>query len=100
MGALVTEVKSGSTGEQGGSERGRCGGRHQRSAIDDANGLTIQVIQMAPGSVAHLDVIRNGKTMKIDVTLGTRPTEDKEGRDFTSQNSWRRCRQRSGGSKR
>jgi serine protease Do len=53
--------------------------------VEDANSLTIQVIQMAPGSVAHLDVIRNGNPTKVDVTLGTRPSEDKEGHDFTSQ---------------
>ena len=38
--------------------------------------LVIRIIQMSPGAVAHLDVLRNGKTMKIDITLGTRPADD------------------------
>jgi serine protease Do len=34
---------------------------------------------MAPGSVAHLDVYRNGKTQEIDVTLGTYPESGQPG---------------------
>jgi len=86
-GAVVTEVKSGAPASKAGLKEGDVVVGINGQQVDDANGLTIQVIQMAPGSVAHLDVIRNGNPTKIDVTLGTRPTEDKEGRDFTSQNS-------------
>ena len=37
---------------------------------------------MTPGSVAHLDVLRAGQKMKVDVTLVSRPAEGKTGRNF------------------
>jgi serine protease Do len=85
-GALVSEVKAGAPASKAGLKVGDVVVGINGQQVEDANGLTIQVIQMAPGSVAHLDVVRNGNPTKVDVTLGTRPNEDKEGRDFNSPN--------------
>ena len=30
--------------------------------------------QLAPGQTAHLTVLRDGQTITLDVTLGTRPS--------------------------
>jgi serine protease Do len=84
-GAVVTEVKSGAPASKAGLKEGDVVVGINGQQVEDANSLTIQVIQMSPGSVAHLDVVRNGNPTKLDVTLGTRPAEDKEGHDFTSQ---------------
>src|SRR5689334_5651360 len=42
---------------------------------------------MAPGEVAHLDILRNGEKTKADVTLVARPSEDKAGREFSGGNN-------------
>jgi len=82
QGALVREVQPGKPGEQAGLKVGDDILAINGQQVHDANELTIAVIQMQPGSVAHLDVLRNGQKMKVDVTLGSRPAEDKMGRNF------------------
>jgi serine protease Do len=82
QGALVREVQPGKPGEQAGLKVGDDIVAINGQQVHDANELTIAVIQMQPGSVAHLDVLRNGQKMKMDVTLGSRPAEDKMGRSF------------------
>jgi serine protease Do len=82
QGALVREIEPGKPGEKAGLKVGDDIVAINGQPIHDANELTIAVIQMQPGSVAHLDVLRNGEKMKVDVTLTSRPAEDKMGRNF------------------
>jgi serine protease Do len=44
-------------------------------AIDQEHPLDALLVQFAPGEVVHLAVLRDGKTITIDVTLGTRPSK-------------------------
>ena len=43
------------------------------TALDAAHPLDLVLSQLAPGQTATLTVLRNGQTMSISVTLGTRP---------------------------
>ena len=42
-------------------------------AIDQEHPLDALLVQFAPGDVIHLQVLRDGNTIAVDVTLGTRP---------------------------
>jgi serine protease Do len=44
------------------------------TALDAARPLDLVVSQLAPGEKASLDVLRSGQTVKLEITLGTRPT--------------------------
>jgi Do/DeqQ family serine protease len=83
-GALVSQIEAGKPAAQAGLKVGDFITAINGQAITDANDAVIRIIQMSPGAVAHLDVLRNGKTMKIDITLGTRPADDTVGRNFSS----------------
>jgi serine protease Do len=74
-GALVREVEPGKPGEKAGLQVGDDIVGVNGVPVTDPNGLTIQVIQMMPGQVVHLDVLRNGEKIKKDVTLAARPSE-------------------------
>ncbi len=41
--------------------------------IDESNPLTVPLSRLHAGDKASLDVVRDGKNLKIEVTLGTRP---------------------------
>ncbi|HTV82026.1 MAG TPA: Do family serine endopeptidase [Acidobacteriaceae bacterium] len=76
-GALINDVSPDGPAAKAGLERG--------DIIEDLNGhpildgeeLSVEISEMAPGSVAHLTVFRNGQTIQKDVTLGTFPTMGK-----------------------
>ena len=42
--------------------------------LDAQHPLDLVMSQLAPGQTAHLTVLRDGQTMTVDVTLGTRPS--------------------------
>ncbi len=81
QGALVREVEPGKPGDKAGLKPGDDIVAIDGQPVVDPNGLTIAVIQLTPGSVAHLDVLRGSQKMKVDVTLVPRPTEDKQARN-------------------
>lgn len=84
-GALVREVEPGKPGEKAGLQVGDDIIALNGQPVADPNALTIQVIQMMPGQVAHLDILRNGEKIKKDVTLAPRPSEKQTARGFSSQ---------------
>jgi S1-C subfamily serine protease len=84
-GALVSQIEAGKPAAQAGLKVGDFINAINGQSIADANDAVIRIIQMPPGTVAHLDVLRDGKQMKIDITLGTRPANDTVGRNFSSQ---------------
>ncbi len=45
------------------------------TTLDAAHPLDLVMSQLAPGETASLDVFRNGQSMKISITLGTRPAD-------------------------
>jgi Do/DeqQ family serine protease len=84
-GALVSQIEAGKPASQAGLKVGDFITAINGQSIADANDAVIRIIQMPPGTVAHLDVLRDGKQMKINITLGTRPADDNLGRNFSSQ---------------
>lgn len=69
-GALVAEVTPGSPAAKAGIERGDIILELNGKAVSDPGDLSVRIAELAPGSVAHLQVSRNGKAQDINVTLG------------------------------
>jgi len=44
-------------------------------AIDNEHPLDSLLVQFAPGDTVTLEILRDGETVKVDVTLGTRPAD-------------------------
>jgi S1-C subfamily serine protease len=44
-------------------------------AVDRVNPLDLQVLRFAPGDALTLDVLRDGETIQLPLTLGTRPAD-------------------------
>jgi Do/DeqQ family serine protease len=72
--ALITQVVPGKPGDKAGLKQGDVIVGIDGQKIEDSNDLTLKVTEHAPGSTVMLDVIRNGQPMKVNVTLGQRPT--------------------------
>jgi S1-C subfamily serine protease len=66
-------IVAGSPAEAAGLKAGDIITAVNGQALTLANPLDQVVSQLAPGQTATLDVLRNGQTIKITVTLGTRP---------------------------
>ncbi len=73
-GAIVGDVTPGKPGDKAGLKSGDVIVKIDGEEVKDSNDLTMKVTSHAPGSTVALDVIRDGKPMKISVTLGQRPT--------------------------
>jgi serine protease Do len=72
-GALVGDVSPGSPGAKAGLQRGDVILQLNGAPVSSSNDLSLKISQMAPGSVAHLQVDRNGQKQDINVTLGEFP---------------------------
>jgi S1-C subfamily serine protease len=71
--AQQPSIVAGSPAEAAGLKAGDIITAVNGTALTLANPLDQVVAQLAPGQTAALDVLRNGQTIKITVTLGTRP---------------------------
>ncbi len=78
-GALIGDVTPGGPAAKAGLQRGDIVLKLNGSTVSGPDDLSLRVAEMAPGSVAHLDVYRNGKTQEINVTLGTYPESGQPG---------------------
>jgi serine protease Do len=76
-GALVADVSAGGPAEKAGIQRGDIIQKLNGHEIMDSEELSVEISEMAPGSVAHLTIARNGQTIQKDVTLGTLPSMGK-----------------------
>jgi serine protease Do len=72
-GAIVGDVTPGKPGDKAGLKSGDVIVKIDGQEVQDSNDLTMKVTGHAPGDTVTLDVIREGKPMKIKVTLGQRP---------------------------
>ncbi len=72
-GALVNDVSAGGPGAKAGLQPGDVVTAIDGNKVEDYNELTLAVISHSPGNTVTLDVVRNGKPMKVSVTLGQRP---------------------------
>lgn len=76
-GALVSDVTPNSPAEKGGLERGDIILKIDGKPVEDRDELSVMISELAPGTVAHLEVFRKGATIEKDVTLGTYPSGGK-----------------------
>ncbi len=72
-GALVGDVSPNGPAAKAGIERGDIVLQLNGTPVTSPDDLSLRVSEMAPGSVAHLQVYRNGHTQEIDVTLDAFP---------------------------
>ena len=68
-GAIVTQVEPNSPGGKAGLRTGDVIAKLNGQSVTDAGELQMQVGQKRPGDTIHLDVMRDGKTIGIPVTL-------------------------------
>ncbi len=72
-GALIGTVRAGGPAATGGLKAGDTVTAIDGAAIVDSNGLTASVAGHKPGDKIALKVTRDGSTLDLTVTLGTRP---------------------------
>src|SRR6266404_694994 len=90
-GALVTEVEPNSPGAKAGLKTGDVITGLNGQAVNDAGELQVQVGQKRPGTTIDLDVMREGKSMKVPVTLqamGGRNSEDESATSEHGKPRW------------
>lgn len=90
-GALVTQVEPNSPGAKAGLKTGDVITGLDGQAVSDAGELQVQVGQKQPGTKIELDVIREGKSMKVPVTLeamGGRDNEERSGNAEHGKPRW------------
>jgi serine protease Do len=74
-GALISDVKPDSPAAKAGLERGDIVLEMNGQAVNGPDDLSVRVSQTAPGTVVHLKVFRDGKTLDVAVTPGEFPEE-------------------------
>jgi Do/DeqQ family serine protease len=73
-GAYIASVSPNGPGAKAGLQSGDVVTGVDGKSVRDSDDLTMNVISHSPGTTVTLDVVRNGQPMKLNVTLGTRPT--------------------------
>ena len=73
-GALVSSVEPGSPGDKAGLKRGDVVTELNGQPVKGNNDLRLKVGALAPGTVIHLKIDRDGKSQDVTVTLGEAPT--------------------------
>ena len=74
-GALVSEVVPGGPAAKAGLQDGDVIKELDGKAVTDARHLKLTVATIAPGASVPAEVLRDGKTIKIDLKVGERPGE-------------------------
>jgi serine protease Do len=69
VGAVVTQVEPSSPGAKAGLKVGDVITKIDGRDVSDAGQLQVEVGQQQPGTTLHLDVMRDGKSMSIPVTV-------------------------------
>lgn len=72
-GALISDVTPDSPASKAGLERGDIIQQLNGQPVQDSGELSVEISEMSPGTVAHLQIYRKGTTLQKDVTLGTLP---------------------------
>ena len=73
-GALIDQVTPGGPAEKAGLKMGDVITAVNGKEVTNMDDATMDVIALAPGSRASIDIVRDGKPIKVDVTLGQRPS--------------------------
>ncbi|MFV0439460.1 MAG: DegQ family serine endoprotease [Desulfopila sp.] len=74
-GILVSDVQAGSPADKGGIVQGDVIVSLNGDSLKDVTDLRNQVAMLSPGSTAQLGVIRNGKSLTVNIKIGERPNE-------------------------
>src|SRR5208337_4482483 len=74
-GALAEDVTPGGPADKAGLKTGDVIRKLNGQVIGEAGQLTLQVTNLSPGSVATLDILRDGQPLTIKVTLSERPSD-------------------------
>jgi len=72
-GALISDVTPGGPADKAGLQRGDIILQLNGASISGPDDLSVHISELSPGSVAHLQVFRDGHTQQLNVTLGTFP---------------------------
>jgi putative serine protease PepD len=72
-GAQTVTVNPGTPGDKAGLREGDVVTRVDGKAVADAGDVSSHISGKKPGDKVEIEVTRNGRTEKIEVTLGTRP---------------------------
>lgn len=75
-GELVTRVQAGEAAAKAGLKEGDIVLKVNGSDVTPDNTLSYIVANIKPGTKIPLDILREGKPMKLTATVGTRPTEE------------------------
>jgi Do/DeqQ family serine protease len=86
-GALVSDVTPGSPAAKAGLERGDIIVKLNGDDVSGSNELSLHISEMSPGSVAHLQVVRNGQTQQRDVTVSEFPQHGQANQPFGTGSS-------------
>jgi serine protease Do len=83
-GAVVSQVESGSPAEKAGLKVGDVITAIDGQKVSDASQLQIEVGQKQPGSSIKLEILRDGKSASVPVTLEEMGSRDKDGKEVAS----------------
>jgi serine protease Do len=72
-GALIGDVTPDGPAAKAGLQKGDVIEALNGQTVDSINNLRLQIASMAPGTVAHLKVLRSGQEREVAVTLGELP---------------------------
>ena len=72
-GALISDVSPNSPAAKAGLQRGDIVLELNGQPVNGPDDLSVRISEMAPGTVAHLQIFRNGQNKDTDVTLGESP---------------------------
>jgi serine protease Do len=75
-GEIVSRVEPGEGAAKAGLKQGDVVVRVAGKDVTPDQTLSYLVANLTPGSTAKLDVMRDGKPVSLNATIGTRPTED------------------------
>jgi serine protease Do len=89
-GVIVGDVVADSPAEKAGLKRGDIVKSLNGKAVDNAHSLSRAVAAMGPESTATLEVLRDGKSKEIKLTIGTMPEEmaDQKRGGSKSETAW------------
>jgi serine protease Do len=76
QGEIVGRVEPAGPGARAGLRPGDVVTRVNGTAVTPDKTLSYLIANTAPGSTAKLDVIRDGRPLSVNATVGTRPSED------------------------
>src|SRR5262249_1258628 len=84
-GALVSQVEANSPGAKAGLKTGDVITGIDGQSVNDSGELQVEIGQKRPGTTLILDVVRDGKTIKVPVTLEAMGRRDRESETGNAQ---------------